>query len=158
MLLGRSFRKRGGGFSQTFGSGRPGPVKGNRSLSSRRSFCLFKGRHRQKQRLRIDGDKPEITSVITVRGICTGIEGKDKPWVCGGFFRPSSITCLKAASNPGHTGRRDLVRVQAKIHGMVRSDSILPLGFLFDGLLPMLVRSVPELRSSLNTGKLLPFN
>lgn len=48
-------------------------------------------------------------------------------------------TCLNAAPNPSQTGRWNRVCVQAKIHGIARSESIPPLGFLLDGLLPMFI-------------------
>lgn len=49
------------------------------------------------------------------------------------------MTCLKAAPKPSHTGRWNLVCVQEKIQGIARSDSMPPLGFLFDGRLPMFI-------------------
>uniref|UniRef100_A0A7C9AN56 Uncharacterized protein n=1 Tax=Opuntia streptacantha TaxID=393608 RepID=A0A7C9AN56_OPUST len=56
-------------------------------------------------------------------------------------FRGSfSITYLNAAPKPSHTGRWNRVWVHAKIQGIARSDSIPPLGFLFDGRLPMFMR------------------
>ncbi|KAJ0508106.1 hypothetical protein HanIR_Chr11g0513621 [Helianthus annuus] len=50
------------------------------------------------------------------------------------------MTCLNAAPNPSQTGRWNLVWVHAKIHGMARSDSMPPLGFRFDGRLPIFIR------------------
>ncbi|BAS74428.1 Os01g0758350 [Oryza sativa Japonica Group] len=48
-------------------------------------------------------------------------------------------TCLNAAPKPSHTGRWNRVCVQAKIQGIARSDSMPPLGFRFDGLLPIFI-------------------
>lgn len=75
------------------------------------------------------------------------------------FLMSLRIACLKAAPNPSHTGRWNRVWVQAKIHGIARSVSMPPPGFLFDGRLPMFilpysVSGVADLKYSRNRGSL----
>ncbi|KAJ4886685.1 hypothetical protein Rs2_26433 [Raphanus sativus] len=83
-----------------------------------------------------------LANTISIRSMVTQKKGQYLYISCSmwRFLTSFLIAYLKTATNPYHTGRWNLVCVQAKILGIARRDSIPPLSFRFDGLLPMCIR------------------
>ncbi|BAT05141.1 Os08g0366050 [Oryza sativa Japonica Group] len=82
-----------------------------------------------------------LAKTISTRSIVTLKNGHSLyiSWSMWRFLMSFSRMCLKAEPKPSQTGRWKRVCVHAKIHGMARSDSMPPLGFLLDGLLPIFI-------------------